>query len=380
MVGVRYPFLSTIVLLAVLFTPPFAAVVHGWEFTVSSGGNVTDQALTVTFRKEKDVLAAGRVNDDPYVVKLDADSGQALWTFTKSGTGGGSESMNAIDLDGSKHVVVAGVTSVTSEAGGGNSGRFTVIKLDKHTGMPHWFVQVGVGAALGVAVDPAGDVLAAGQLDNELGIVKLRGADGVEMWRTLATGGGGQGQARALTMDSAGNAVAAGFIRAESFRAEYAVLKISGTNGKELWRHQVPSHPFSRNDQAIAVSVDSHDDVVAAGVVAVFIPEENRLARDCTVFKLAGTDGAVRWRRAAAPDSPRGLAVDAADDVVVVGGFVVKLSGADGTDAWRRVGDPESADNVAVDSTGDVAVGGVIFVDVEERRSMEGRDPRLGVW
>jgi hypothetical protein len=367
MFTVRVPIIATVVLLAILFAPWFTASVNAWQFTATGEEPTFDQALIVSFRKGKDVIAAGRVNDDPYVVRLARISGQPLWTFRQSGTGSGSESINAVDEDKNKHVIAAGVTSVQPSQG--SQARFTVIKLDTETGVPHWFVQVGVGAALGVAVDANGDVLAAGQLDNEMAIVKLRGSDGVEMWRALAQGGGGQGQARALAIDGSGNAVAAGFIRNASSGADFAVVKVSGTGGTELWRHQVPSHPFSPGDEARAVAVDGAGDVVAAGRVRVFKEAENRLTREFTVIKLAGPDGAVRWRRDAGPgnDDVRGLALDAAGDVVAVGtmGFesaVVKLSGLDGTDMWRRLGDPASSDAVAVDGTGDVAVGGVVFV------------------
>src|SRR5262245_50366420 len=95
----------------------------------------------------------------------------------------------------------AGDVFIVDDAGGGNEP--AVVKLAGATGVTLWrTVVVGTVGALGVdvlrrlAVDGAGDVVAVGYVDNEpladgdteLVVVKLDGATGGETWRTELDG------------------------------------------------------------------------------------------------------------------------------------------------------------------------------------------------
>ncbi len=83
------------------------------------------------------------------------------------------------------------------------------------------------------------------------------------------------------------------------------------------------------------------------------------------VIKLSGTDGAELWRGTSDTNSERieGLAFDGNGDVVAVGKVgsqftVVKRSGTDGTELWRENSQTGSALAVLVDPHGDVVAGG----------------------
>jgi hypothetical protein len=355
--------------LATVSAPVAAPSAEAWQFTATGDGNVVDDALAVAFNRSSagHVIAAGLINNEVFAVKLHKTQGHSLWTFHLPQASGGSGMARAVAVDAAEHVILAGVT-----AGGG--GQFTVIKLDSETGVPHWIRIVGVGDAFSVAVDAAGDVIAAGVLEGGMGAVKLRGTDGTEIWRALPQGVEPGGQVRALAVDPSGDAVVAGSVRDAPFRSAFAVVKLTGSDGSERWRHVIATHPFSGGgEQAVAVALDGAGDVVAAGTVRVFKESENRLRREFTVVKLAGSDGALRWRRDAGSgnDNVRAMALDAAGDVVAVGsiGFesaVVKLSGVDGSDVWRRVGDAASADTVDVDAAESIVVGGVAFAAAPE--------------
>jgi hypothetical protein len=143
-------------------------------------------------------------------VKLQREHGDALWRYHPVGIVPGPGMARAAAIDPAGHPIVAGITIEEEPV---RRGLFTVIKIDKDSGVPHWVTQVDRGDAFAVAVDAAGDVIAAGVLGDDMGIVKIRGTDGVELWRAQPRDAAPLGQARALALDGAGNAVAVGTLR-----------------------------------------------------------------------------------------------------------------------------------------------------------------------
>jgi hypothetical protein len=188
--------------------------VVAWEFTERGDGSAFDQALAVALRGH--VFVGGRINDDAFAVKVHREHGTAMWRYHPVGSVPGSERASAAAIDPAGHPIFAGVTTEEDTV---NRGRFTVVKIDKDTGVPHWITRVDRGNASAVAVDAAGDVIAAGVLGDDMGIVKIRGTDGVELWRAQPRDAAPLGQARALALDSAGNAVAVGTLRPGEFEA-----------------------------------------------------------------------------------------------------------------------------------------------------------------
>jgi outer membrane protein assembly factor BamB len=330
----------------------------GWQFTEPSSGGTLDQAVAAAIRGH--VFAAGSIGADLVVFKLHREHGDPVWMFRTPG--GSFDFARAVAVDPTGPVIVAGRVD----------GQFTVIKLDGEAGTVLWSASLGGGDAFGVAVDAAGDILAGGTLLDAtgvegMGIVKLAGIDGREVWRALPRGVGGGGQVRALAIDQSGNAIVAGTMR--NARTEFAVVKINGGSGGEEWRYEIPADANSR-DEARAVAVDPAGDVIALGVVRVrvgdFAPSQ------FTVVKLATTTGSELWRRDVdsgntSSDDAQGLAVDLVGDVVAVGSFrdfsqsaIVKLAGMDGSEQWRHVSDePLSTRRVAVDKVGDLVAAGI---------------------
>jgi hypothetical protein len=77
--------------------------------------------------------------------------------------------------------------------------------------------------------------------------------------------------------------VAAGTLSNSPGSSDFLVVKLAGTTGAEQWRQVLPSGTFS---VALAVVVDGHDDVVAAGETT-----PGGGSRALTIVKLRGTDG-----------------------------------------------------------------------------------------
>ncbi|HJQ84396.1 MAG TPA: PQQ-binding-like beta-propeller repeat protein [Candidatus Binatia bacterium] len=232
-----------------------------------------------------------------------------------------------------------------------------VVRFDGATGQPVWQnevggTQAGSGAFLALTLDSAGDPIAAGGVYNlgsslDIAVAKLDGDDGTLLWKWETASAGDSGEvARAVAVDDADDVAVAG----ELPEGSYAALKLSGADGSELWRYA------TGGTFATDIAYDAAGDVVVAGQGFVVSPK-------LTVVKLAGSTGALVWR----VDLPFGLyglpptlAVDGTGDVIAGAfggvGAVVKLAGADGTVIWQV--ENLSARDVVVDSAGDVFVAG----------------------
>jgi hypothetical protein len=149
----------------------------------------------------------------------------------------------------------------------------------------------GVDSAVAVAVDGNGDVVAAGSAMNartfrDFTVGKFEGASGKELWRREITGTANDNdEAQAVAVDAAGDVVAAGVTKNTGTRQDLAVVKFSGSDGKELWRQEI-NGTANREDLARAVTVDGDGNVVAAGLTF-----NNGAGPDFTVVKLSGKDG-----------------------------------------------------------------------------------------
>jgi hypothetical protein len=185
-------------------------------------------------------------------------------------------------------------------------------------------------------------------------------------WQTILNNPDGPDLFRAVATDSASNVVAAGTTTRLNRDRGFVVVKLSGLDGSLLWRVEIDGMA-NGDDDAFAVAVDSNDDVLAVGQVV------RDLDVDLIVTKLAGSDGAERWRRllngtANNADVARSVAIDSANDVVVAGGItdattsgnfaVIKFSGRDGTTQWTWTSPSGGAHTVAVNSQNDIIAGG----------------------
>jgi hypothetical protein len=119
----------------------------------------------------------------------------------------------------------------------------------------------------------------------------VEGASGAELWRYVLNGTRNKGNdiARAVTVDDAGNVLAAGGIENSGTSLDFTVVKLNGSSGAERWRATIDG-AGTGDDEAWAVTVDAAGDVVAAGGTSnTSTPISPR--SDFTVVKLRGTDG-----------------------------------------------------------------------------------------
>ena len=350
-----------------------------WRRAINGTANDGDAAFAVAVDAADDVVAVGTVgrtglDRDFFVVKLSGADGAERWRRTINGSDNRDDMALAVAVDAAGNVVAAGLITNT-----GTDADFAVVKLDGASGAELWRRTIdgsalfSADAAFAVTVDAGGNVVAAGRIQNagvgwDFTVAKFAGVDGAELWRRVIDGTGhDRDEAFAVAVDSAGDVVAAGGIINEAF-VEFTVIKFAGATGTEQWRQMIPGpsgHPdFSTfPSEARAVRVNGAGDVVAAGGTELGLP----------IYKFSGVDGTVLWSKLIANASSRALALDARGDVVSAGVSlvniydfnVIKFAGADGAVLWRRDIDgttPNAADfasAITVDSSGNVAVAGV---------------------
>jgi len=120
-----------------------------------------------------------------------------------------------------------------------------VVKLDGQTGTVRWQHDVdgtanSLDEAVAVAVNGVGDVVAVGGTLNtttrlDFTAVKFDGVSGTELWRRVISGtANGDNEALAVTVDSAGDVVAAGFTSNTGTGADFTVVKLRGTDGTDF--------------------------------------------------------------------------------------------------------------------------------------------------
>lgn len=226
-----------------------------------------------------------------------------------------------------------------------------------------WIVELGPTSA--VTVGPSGDVFVAGV--PYFSVARLDAAAGATTWQaTLLGTGTGTQEAATLVLDAAGDVVAVGRLANAGTGDDFAIAKLDGTTGAELWRSSLDgTGPSGGIDRGVDLAIDAAGDVLAVG--ALDEPGGNGF----TVAKVDGTTGVEVWRTSlASAFDARAIAVDASGDVFAVGRsevgtedvlFVVKLDGALGSELWRVELDPGlhgRGNDVAVDTAGDVVVAG----------------------
>lgn len=363
-----------------------------WQHHLSGSGPAVDGRVALALAPAGDAIVASTLANattglDLTVVRLVSRTGDERWRKSFGGRGDRANVFRALTVAPGAHVVVAGLLSPAA-----GESDFTTISLDVETGAVQWQAMATgtAGAGYGpeaIAADPSGDVIVGGVTNNvdtgsDMTVVKIAGDDGGQVWRRDFTGiAGGFGDGSAVATTSDGDVIAAGDLT--NGDSDFTVARLGGPVGAERWRREINGQAFSLargNDRALAVAVDAHDEVAAAGVIA----DERRTEGAFAVVKLAGDTGEEQWRSLIAGsssdccdvDTARTVAFDPLGDVVAAGYlhyqnsglrhlkemFVVKLAGESGAERWRHIIQSQDGEAfaVAVDPTGDVVVAGAV--------------------
>src|SRR5439155_3770729 len=115
--------------------------------------------------------------------------------------------------------------------------------------------------ARAVAVDPAGNAVAAGDLGSGAAVVKLSGATGAQLW-SKAIGSGST--AFGVAADSSGNIAAVGSTFHNQSFDDFLVVKLAGDNGHQVWQ-RAHKGGVTAIEQARSVRIDGAGNVIASG-------------------------------------------------------------------------------------------------------------------
>ena len=199
-----------------------------------------------------------------------------------------------ITLDAAGAVIVHGVDS--------HGARYPIFdgfvaKLDGATGAIIWShlaQEIGTSGPKAVAIAPNGDVVVAGAIHDEtvscpsFSVQKRSGLNGSELWRRVIPGPVAcGGEASLVAIDAAGDVIAAGFV--SNAYTDLFVLKVSGTDGSEIWRYHVPQGATGDAGGALGLALNADGDAVVSGRVR-FSPS---IGRSLVVVRLRGSDGSA---------------------------------------------------------------------------------------
>jgi len=276
----------------------------------------------------------------------------------------------------------------------GGFGAVGLLVVLSSSGVSAWTATIdgaGVDDVFGdfasvVATDASGDVFAGGGLtedtNRDFGIVKLDGVSGAEFWRTTvgstSTSTAAVDTLQDLAVDSLGDVIVCGRLGngTISNSSNFAVVKLSGVDGSEIWRFELAGTDTTRSHFAVALAVDSSGNIIATGAVSNL-----STGLDLAAVKLSGVDGSPMWtteiqgtKVVGGRDQATSLALDSSGNAVVgaqihnTGSLdfaVVKFSALDGSELWRvsidgTLSNLETAADVAVDGNDDVVAVGFL--------------------
>ena len=214
----------------------------------------------------------------------------------------------------------------------------TVVTISNASG---WERIVADGAASSVAVDPVGDVVAAGTIDDHLAVAKLRGQDGSEAWRYDSS------EARVsagIVLNGAGDVIVAG-----NGPSGITASRLSSTAGEERWHWNGPFDSYS------SIAIDHAGDV--------FISATELEGTPLTVVKLSGATGDELWRQTRPKTYSSTIAVDATGNIVLATTPIVELAGTDGHPMWKQRVLGDAVEGILLDSSSNVIVNSITSFD-----------------
>lgn len=301
---------------------------------------------TIVVGANDDIFLSGSIgprdSTDMLVQKYAAASGEQIWSRSYDGLGAGLDEAEALAIDTAGDVFVTG-----SSTGLDGTIEFLTVKVSADTGDEQWQARFDTAADEGdfpaaIVVDSAGDPVIAGSSRNmsfaksDFAVVKLSGSDGSEQWRAtegllefaqIFGCGHPVRSSKAMAVDSAGDTYVAG-CQSNGSNTDTVIAKLSA-DGDWIWR---AVYDGGLTDVLVALTLDSAGDVIVAGTS--YHPETDA---DFLALKLDGATGAALWTARYTGPTPTArrqfastVTVDSNDDVIVAGSGSAALPGSGG--------------------------------------------------
>lgn len=342
-----------------------------WTVTVEGTKNGEDLAGGIAVDAAGDVYIDASVVDtlagpDALIQRFDP-GGVSQWTQLYDGGANAADAAIRLAAEPSGFLIAVGRQTVAQ----GQPGRFWLSKCTP-TGQLVWQFTDDAPIA-GLAVAMAGDdpvvVGTIKQLDDTNGMVRRYDESGAEIWTKVHVGqSGGLDSLAGVAVDGAGNVIAAGRESTAAQGFNIVILRY-GPDGSEGWSDTVDGG-MGGNDWALDVATDPDGAIYVAGRI-----ETGGGFADAWLRKYDAS-GAPVWTGTYAgafgqSDDATAIAATAGGGFVAAGSTAV---GEDDTDLWIRRYDADGAEiwtdvvagmNGGIDAATDVAFtpdGGVVVI------------------
>lgn len=309
-------------------------------------------------------------NGDLFVLATHADAAQGCIVTIKyrGASGVVAWRRDACGPRGSHAVALALDAAGNVVAAGNTAGTFRLLKYSPD-GAPAWdqrFSGQGLEVAYGMAV-AGNDVFLMGRTiapSSEIWVARHRGGDGAMAWQQPVDAGAEVAPV-ALAVDGAGNAFVAGNYANSAGGDDWHLAKLAGSSGAVLWRRIYDASP---RNVAAALAVDASGNPVVAGMSGT----HGSLA--IRTVKMQGATGRTIWEASDSPAMAAAVAtlrLDAAGNAIVSGSRnddirTLKYAAAAGGALWQATHSgggvgAETGAAIAIDAHGNVAVTGRAF-------------------
>lgn len=266
----------SIILLILWAVPLFAQSVDtAWVRTYNGRGNWQDVPCAIALDSAGNVYVTGEsygngTSADYATIKYDS-SGTELWIRRYNGSENSTDIPGGMVVDRLGSVYVTGA-SVTSRAKGVRSFDFVTIKYNA-SGKQLWISHYNGAASYQgyttcIEMDPFGNVYVAGtgrDSDNKTDYVTIKyDSSGNQLWvRRYDYYGNSPNAARAIAVDSYGNAYVTGASEGSGTNADYATIKYYA-NGDTAWVRRYNAL-WNLDEVAVAIALDPSRNVCVTG-------------------------------------------------------------------------------------------------------------------
>jgi len=293
-----------------------------------------------------------------------ADREVVGWIALLGGTG--TDEGNAVAIDSADNIIVVGRTS----SDGGGDFDLLIAKYNS-AGALQWdrtLGGTGNDEGFAVAVDSADNIIVVGQTYSDgagyrdILIAKYNSAGALQWDRTL--GGTGQDQGFAVAIDSANNIIVTGRTSSDGAGSSDVLIAKYNSAGALQWDRTLGG---TANDYGYGVAIDSADNIIVVG-------RGYRGGSNEVLIAKYNSAGALQWDRTlrgGANDFGRAVAIDSANNIIVVGytasdgaggdDFLIAKYNSAGALQWDRTLGGTGSDYgyaVAVDSADNIIVVG----------------------
>lgn len=314
--------------------------ITGGVLSFSGSGVVTvraSQAGDVRFNAAANVDATiTSVNHAPIII---LDNIAENWRDRYAGSGAGQGNDLALQLSGND--AVAGFVGGYTTTGTGKDLYLVKYLAD---GTLVWSVisgATGDDEAMAVKVDGNGDVFVVGYTTGtgqDVYVAKYNGGTGARIWSYTYNGtGNGNDVGVSLDLEGTSNVVVGGYAVGSGTSNDFFAAKLDQSTGAVVWT-SVQNRSGANSDVPAKVVVGTDGSVVLAGISA----------NDAWTVKLAAATGSKIWQQvynyANKPDAVRGLALDAANNVIIAAYsqganydmYTAKYAALDGSIIWGQ--------------------------------------------